>query len=201
MNLLLSTLIACSLVSLSAHGQVRSGSAFRSQMLLSELPDGAVLTVNEDLQMGTTSYDDYDIHHVGFMKGETDTDTDLNSLSFSAYTRLLIRTMVTTALEKRTVSGWFSNSSAYFLRKGRYCLNRQMSQLPLRNKLGVEIAQDRLYFEFCDSGQYAFVLYANAGYGMVYRQGQEHFSIGRFDYHVKNVESEAPRSYLSLGSR
>ena len=157
---------------------------FNPKTLLSELPDGATLRVNQDIELGTTTYGTEEYHHVVFDQGTTKTDVDVTSFSFPFYSWMLLRTNTYSSIERRTASGLLYNYSAYFLRAGTYCLNRKKSDFPVKNELGQDIDQDRLFFESCSSGEAAFVIYTNAGIGMVHRQDQNHFKVGRFHYHA-----------------
>ncbi|NDG85910.1 MAG: hypothetical protein EBX52_12855 [Proteobacteria bacterium] len=156
---------------------------FNPKTLLSDLPDGAVLVVHQDIELGSTTYNVDEYLHVGFEEGETDTDTELTVPGFDMFTRLLLRTNTRAAIERRRVSGYFYNYTGEFLRAGRYCLNRSRSDFQLRNAFGNDIGQERMIFELCSTGEAAFALYANAGWGMVHKQGQMHFTVGRFHYH------------------
>jgi len=166
-------------LSLTAH----SGE-FNPKTPLSELPDGARLRVNQDIELGTTTYGSEEAHHVVFDKGVTKTDIDVTSFSFPFYSWILLRTNTYSSIEMRTASGLFHNYSAFFLRAGTYCLNRKKSDFPVKNELGQDIDQDRLFFETCDSGEAAFVIYTNAGIGMTQKQDENHFKVGRFHHHA-----------------
>jgi|GEM_PF-4988386 len=157
---------------------------YNPKMLLSDLPDGAVLVVKKEFQLGSTSYDADEYYHATFESGETDTGMDITSLSFPWYTRVLLRTDSNVATKTKRVAELLYTHSAQFIKEDRYCLNRGKSDFPVRNDLDMDIGQDRLLFELCSTGEAAFAIYTNAGWGMIHKQGLMHFTVGRFHHHT-----------------
>ncbi|MBU6153154.1 MAG: hypothetical protein KGP28_02520 [Bdellovibrionales bacterium] len=160
-----------SLVLSTAHAQT----PYPGSTLLRDLPDGARLQVNQQIQLGTINDDAHEqqLHFCTFEDGDC-SPSSFEGFLASFHSQLNLRTDVEDALIE-TDPGFFS--SDYALSPGTYCLEKSISTFDS----GGDSHRDILKFTDC-AGTRVFTIYANAGYSLRNSEGFRGYTISEFNF-------------------